>query len=194
MMNLRQLRSIAAIMQHGSFAAAGDRIGLSHSAVSVQMQQLESSLGVTLFDRGNRPVRLTPEGVRIAGIAADILAQMESIRRVASGTEMLDSIAIGFIPTTVQNLLPRVLEALREAFPLLQVRVKSGLSGELAAAVARRVLDYALLTAPVVEIPELEITAIGSEPFVVIAPVPSARHSRVHAGPPLPRVRPTNRI
>ncbi|MCP4388809.1 MAG: LysR family transcriptional regulator, partial [Gammaproteobacteria bacterium] len=170
-MNLRQLRSIVTILQQGSFAAAGDHIGLSHSAISVQMQQLESSLGVELFDRSSRPVTLTAEGVRIAGIAEEVLNQLETIKQVASGTEALESVAIGFIPTTVQNLLPRVLEALREAFPGLQVRVKSGLSGELASAVARRELDYALLTTPAVEIPELEITSIASEPFSVIAPV-----------------------
>ncbi|MCP4388726.1 MAG: LysR family transcriptional regulator, partial [Gammaproteobacteria bacterium] len=170
-MNLRQLRSIVTILQQGSFAAAGDRIGLSHSAISVQMQQLENSLGVGLFDRGSRPVTLTAEGVRIAGIAEEVLNKLETIKQVASGTEALESIAIGFIPTTVQNLLPRVLEALREGFPGLQVRVKSGLSGELASAVARRELDYALLTTPAVEIPELEITSIASEPFSVIAPV-----------------------
>jgi len=173
-MNLRQLRSISTILQQGSFAAAGDRIGLSHSAISVQMQQLESSLGIELFDRGSRPVTLTVEGARIANIAGEVLDKLETIKQVASGAETLDSIAIGFIPTTVQNLLPRVLEALREEFPTLQVRVKSGLSGELAAAVARRELDYALLTTPVVEIPELDITAIASEPFYVIAPVDRA--------------------
>lgn len=169
-MNLRQLRSIATILQQGSFAAAGERIGLSQSAISVQMQQLEGSLGVELFDRSSRPVKLTVEGARIANIAGEVLDQLETIKQVASGNEALDSIAIGFIPTTVQNLLPRVLEALRQEFPALQVRVKSGLSGELAAAVARRELDYALLTTPAVEIPELEITAIASEPLYVIAP------------------------
>lgn len=173
-MNLRQLRSISTIMQQGSFAAAGDRIGLSHSAISVQMQQLESSLGIELFDRSSRPVTLTVEGARIANIAGEVLDKLETIKQVASGTETLDSVAIGFIPTTVQNLLPRVLDALREEFPTLQVRVKSGLSGELAAAVARRELDYALLTTPVVEIPELDITAIASEPFYVIAPIDRA--------------------
>ena len=170
-MNLRQLRSISTILQQGSFAAAGDRIGLSHSAISVQMQQLENSLGIDLFDRSRRPVTLTVEGARIAGIASEVLDKLETMKQVASGAETLDSIAIGFIPTTVQNLLPRVLEALRLEFPALQVRVKSGLSGELAAAVSRRELDYALLTTPVVEIPELDITAIAAEPFYVIAPV-----------------------
>lgn len=173
-MNLRQLRSIATILQQGSFAAAGDRIGLSHSAISVQMHQLESSLGVALFDRGSRPVALTAEGARIANIAGEVLDKLETIKQVASGSEALASVAIGFIPTTVQNLLPRVLDALREEFPALQVRVKSGLSGELAAAIARRELDYALLTTPVVEIPELDITPIASEPFYVIAPVNQA--------------------
>jgi len=172
--NLRQLRSLAEIRKHGSFAAAGERIGLSQSAISVQMQQLESSLGVTLFERSNRPVTLTPEGSRIAGIADEVLDRLAQMRRVASGSETLDSVAVGFVPTTVHYLLPRVLEALRESYPELQVRVRSGLSGELSAAVARRELDYALLTAPVIEIPELEFTAVASEPFYVIGPAASA--------------------
>ena len=58
-MNLRQLRSLHAIYRQGSFAAAGDRIGLTHAAISMQMQQLESQLGVELFDRSSRPVELT---------------------------------------------------------------------------------------------------------------------------------------
>ena len=45
-MNLRQLRTLTAILERGSFAAAGDKIGLSHAAVSIQMNQLEASLAV----------------------------------------------------------------------------------------------------------------------------------------------------
>ena len=169
-MNLRQLRSLVTILDSGSFAAAGDRIGLSHAAISVQMQQLEATLAVDLFDRSSRPARLTAAGVRIAHLACEVLAKIENIKLEARGAETTGSVSIGFIPTSVHNLLPRVLDALREQFPELQVSVKSGLSGELAAAVVRRELDYALVTAPVTEIPELEITAIASEPFYVIGP------------------------
>ncbi len=169
-MNLRQLRSLTTILDRGSFAAAGDRIGLSHAAISVQMSQLEATLGIDLFDRTTRPVALTVEGVRIARLAGEVLDKIENIKLEASGAETSGSVSIGFIPTSVHNLLPRVLDALRQQFPELQVSVKSGLSGELAAAVVRRELDYALLTAPVVEIPELDITAIASEPFYVIGP------------------------
>lgn len=176
-MNLRQLRSLATILDSGSFAAAGDRIGLSQAAISVQMSQLESTLGTDLFDRSSRPVALTAEGVRIARLAGEVIDKIENIRLEASGAKTSGSVSIGFIPTCVHNLLPRVLEALRQQFPELQVSVKSGLSGELAAAVARRELDYALLTAPAVEIAELEITAIASEPYYVIAPANVKSHS-----------------
>ena len=169
-MNLRQLRSLATILDTGSFAAAGDRTGLSHAAISVQMQQLEATLGVDLFDRTNRPARLTTTGVRIAHLAEEVLARVDNIYQEASGAAITGSVSIGFIPTSVHNLLPRVLEALRQQFPELQVSVKSELSGELATAVVRRELDYALVTTPLVEIPELEITAIASEPFYVIGP------------------------
>ena len=170
-MNLRQLRSLATILDSGSFAAAGNRIGLSQAAISVQMSQLEATLGAELFDRGSRRVALTAEGVRIARLAGEVIDKIENIRLEASGAKTSGSVSIGFIPTCVHNLLPRVLEALRQQFPELQVSVKSGLSGELAAAVARRELDYALLTAPAIEIAELEITAIASEPFYAIGPV-----------------------
>ena len=169
-MNLRQLRSLATILDRGSFVAAGERIGLSQAAISVQMRQLEATLDVDLIDRSSRPVALTAEGVRIARLAGEVLDKIENIKLEASGAKISGSVSIGFIPTCVHNLLPRVLEALRQQFPELQVSVKSGLSGELSAAVVRRELDYALLTAPVVEIPELDITAIASEPYYVIAP------------------------
>ena len=170
-MNLRQLRSLHGVLQQGSFAAAGDRIGLSHAAISVQMRQLEDELGIALFDRDRRPVTLTADGVRIAEIARDVLDRLEQIRQVAAGAVTTGSISIGFIPTSVSHLLPRVLDSLRREFAELQVRVRSGLSGELAAAVISRELDYALLTAPLMAMPELEITPVAAEPLYVIGPI-----------------------
>jgi DNA-binding transcriptional LysR family regulator len=178
-MNLRQLRTLSAILKHGSFAAAADQIGLSHAAVSVQMNQLESTLAAELFDRGRRPVTLTADGVRIAQLAGEVLDKVDSLRLEASGARTSGAVSIGFIPTCVHHLLPRVLNALRQSFPDLQVSVKSGLSGELAAAVVRRELDFALVTTPLVEIPELDITTIASEPFYVIGPAGTAVDSDV---------------
>jgi len=176
-MNLRQLRTLSTILEHGSFAAAGDHIGLSHAAVSVQMNLLETTLAAELFDRSSRPVALTADGVRIAQLAGEVLDKVDNLRLEASGAKTSGAVSIGFIPTCVHHLLPKVLDAIRNAFPDLQVSVKSGLSGELAAAVVRRELDFALVTTPLAEIPELDITPIASEPFYVIGPAGTAVES-----------------
>ncbi|WP_282608482.1 LysR family transcriptional regulator [Pelagibius sp. Alg239-R121] len=169
-MNLRQLHTLAAFYERGSFAAAGDHVGLSHSAVSVQMQQLEEELGTALFDRSSRPPVLTGTGAQIALLGREVLDQVEAIRRVASGQDVAGSLSIGFVPTTLYSLVPGVLNELRVHFPQLQVIVKSGLSSELAALVLGRELDFAILTSPVVAMPDLEITEIASELLYAIGP------------------------
>jgi len=83
-MNLRQLRSLVTILDSGSFAAAGDRIGLSHAAISVQMQQLEATLAVDLFDRSSRPAKLTAAGVRIAHLAGEVLDKIDTDPEVSA--------------------------------------------------------------------------------------------------------------
>ena len=187
-MNLRQLKTLANILEHGSFAAAGDRIGLSPAAVSVQMNQLENSLGTELFDRASRPVTLTADGLRIARLAGEVLDKVNQLRLEASGAKTSGSVSIGMIPTCIQHLLPRVLDAMRQKFPDLQVNVISALSGELAAAVVRRELDYALVTTPIVEIPELDITPIASEPFHVIGPAGTEADSEIRLLRSLPYI------
>ena len=113
---------------------------------------------------------MTVDGLRVAQLAGEVLDKVNQLKLEASGAKTAGSVSIGFIPTCVHHLLPRVLNAMRAGFPDLQVNVISALSGELAAAVLRRELDYALVTTPLVEMPELDITFIAEEPFHVIGP------------------------
>ncbi|MEP4380822.1 MAG: LysR family transcriptional regulator [Alphaproteobacteria bacterium] len=169
-MNLRQLRTLATFLEKGSFAAVGDAIGLSHSAISVQMQRLEEELGIELFDRSTRPPSFTSIGIEIAAQAQNALEEIENIRMIAGGKRVVGSVSIGFVPSTHQTLLPVVLNALREAYPQLRVVVKSGFSGDLAASVIQRELDFAILTSAVTELHDLEITEIASETLYAIGP------------------------
>lgn len=170
MVNLRQIRTLCAFLEQGSFSATGDRVGLSHSAVSVQMQQLEDELGTPLFDRRSKPPVLTATGVEVATIGRGVLAQIEKMRAIAKGEDVANEVSIGFVPTTLQNLLPAVLQELRNSHPQTRVNVKSAMSGELAAAVIRREMDFAILTSPITEIPDLNISEIAAEPMYVIGP------------------------
>ncbi|MFT5503644.1 MAG: DNA-binding transcriptional LysR family regulator, partial [Gammaproteobacteria bacterium] len=156
-MNIRQLQTLHTIGLLGSFAAAGDKLGLTHSAISIQMQQLEQHLGISLFDRSSKPATLTDPAIRIIQIVADIIEKMDNIKQIAAGAEVIGSITIGIIPTCVHFLLPRILSALRQAFPDLNVKVKSGLSSDLATSIVHGDIDFALLSSPSVEIPELQI-------------------------------------
>ena len=61
-MQIAHLRTLLAIRDRGSFSAAAEAVHLSHSAVSVQMRQLEEETGIALFVKGRRPASLTPLG------------------------------------------------------------------------------------------------------------------------------------
>ena len=169
-MNIQQLRTLSTFLEYGSFSETSNQVGLSHSAVSVQMQQLETELNIEIFDRHTRPPTITPMGAEIAKLALGILDEIEKIRMFAAGENLAGSITIGFVPKTLQTLLPRVLKKLRQNYPQLKVNVKSAISDELATMIRHQELDFAVLTAPTVEIPDIEIATIAAEPLYVIAP------------------------
>jgi len=169
-MNLKQLKSLCTILEEGSFAAAGHKIGLTQSAISIQMQQLEIELEILLFDRKTRPPTLTADGVLIAKIAGEALKQTDRIKQVAAGNQPGDQISIGFVQSCTQHILPKILNEIRKDHPKFRIYVKTGLSNELASAVIHRDLDYALVTSPMSEIPDLQFTEIKNEPLMVIGP------------------------
>jgi DNA-binding transcriptional LysR family regulator len=169
-MNLRQLHTLDAILKYGSFTSAGHSVNLSHSAISIQMKQLEDELDTVLFDRMTRPPKLTAMGEKLALLSRNVLNEVENIRDTAAGHSLVGNVSIGIVPTASGTLLPVLLEGLRARFPKLQVIVKSDTSIELAAMVSLHQLDFAILTSPVIEIPEVTITEIAAEPLYVVGP------------------------
>lgn len=169
-MQPEQLRTLLAIRDSGSLSAAGDIVHLSHSAVSLQMKRLEQALGRAVLVKGRRPARLTPFGLTLAARAEQVLADLDALAGLASPDSTTGEISIGFVPTTLQTLLPVVLGRLRTRFPDLSVRVTSGLSDDLANGVETGRLSYAYLTAPTAALPGLHLSDVGREPLCVVAP------------------------
>ncbi len=169
-MNLRQLRSLIAIAERGSFTAAAEAMGLSHSAVSLQMKALEEELGVSLIDRSHRPPRLTARGLAMLEHARRMLAIVEEVRGLGAEAALTGSLAVGVVPTEMVHLLPPALKRLRSRHPRLAIRVRTGLSSELAEAVRRGELDATVVTVPEPAPADLRILEITREPLVVIAP------------------------
>ena len=84
-MELRQLRTFEAVIEHGTVTDAANALGLAPSSVSEQIRTLERSLGVELFDRGPKGMRLTAAGERMRGWAGRLLGQAEQARREVAG-------------------------------------------------------------------------------------------------------------
>ena len=167
-MQTSHLRSLLAIKETGSFTAAAVAVHLSHSAVSIQMKHLEEQLGAPLFVKGRRPALLTPLGEEISERARGIVDQLDGLKALASADNLGGRIKLGFVPTTLQTLLPVVLNRLRSDFPDLRVAVRSGLSSDLAKMVEDHHIDFAFLSAPVSDPALIRLHEIGSEPLYLV--------------------------
>ncbi|HEX9079184.1 MAG TPA: LysR family transcriptional regulator [Desulfuromonadaceae bacterium] len=171
-MSLRNLQILTVIARKGSFAAAAEHLGLTQSAVSLQMKNLEGELGVQLFERTGRSPRLNANGRLVVERALEILAIYDGIRdELAPSGEIGGTLTIGVVPTVLTGPLPPVLGRLRRRYGSLTVRLVSGLSAELFAKVEDAELDAALTTEPPYAIsPQYEWRPYDLEPFFVAAP------------------------
>ncbi len=170
-MNLAALRTLVEVAQVGSFAMAADRLGLTLSAVSTQLKNLELELDVALFDRSFRPPRMTPECHRILSHARTILGEIQEIRAVGEPRGTLKgSYRIGFIPTAMVRLMPRFLIESSCRYPEAKFVIESGLTAELVQRVIQGELDLALLTEMPIQADALFFQALFDEPFVLAVP------------------------
>jgi DNA-binding transcriptional LysR family regulator len=173
-MSLRQLETLVAIADAGSFHAAADRLAITQSAVSMQMKALEEALQASLFDRARRPPALRENARPLIDQARQILRLHEDFRLGARATGAVSgALRIGVIPTASTGILPDALAILRERTPLLQVRIESELSTELIRRVERGMLDAAILTEPPRISADLRCRTILEERLLVVAPADS---------------------
>ncbi|MEU6430369.1 LysR family transcriptional regulator [Microbispora sp. NPDC046973] len=143
-MELRQLRTFEAVVAHRTVTDAAVALDLAPSSVSEQIRTLERDLGVALFERGPRGMRLTAAGERLRGWARRLLDQADQARRdVAEARPVL---RLGALETIAAVHVPAVLARLAERRPDLVVEVRSdGARDRLLDAVAAADLDAALL-------------------------------------------------
>ncbi|MEP2641330.1 LysR family transcriptional regulator [Roseobacter sp.] len=169
-MNIQQMRILVAVMDTGSFAAAGDAVGRSHSAVSLQIKALERDLGVVLFDRNMRPPTPTPKAHALAEHARKVVTLFDATPAMITGQTIRGRLRVGAVPTVLGSFLPPALARLRDDHPDLVIDVHSGSSGQLADQLVQGALDISICTKPPHPVAGLRWHHIAHEPLVVIAP------------------------
>lgn len=168
---LRYLRTFLIAAETASFSAAGERLGLTQSAVSLQMRKLEEDLGCQLFERTGKSVKLGPEGRRIMADAARMLALYEGMRGQPGGIAEPARLEVGAISTAQATLLPRALQQFRRHYPAIHINIVPGMSVQLLSQVDTQELDLAVMIRPRLGIPaDLKWLTVMRERYIGIAP------------------------
>ena len=150
-MTLQDLRYLVALVDQGHFGRAAESCHISQPTLSTQIKKLEEQLGVTLFERTNKSVRVTAVGEEIVARARQILTDVEAIigvgRRVSG--PLAGAFSLGVIPTLGPYLLPWLVPALKTDYPELRLAVREDLTAVLLERLLSHRLDAALVALPV---------------------------------------------
>ena len=122
--SVRQLQYVVAVADLGGFRKAAEACGVAQPSLSAQVAQVEAVLGVQVFERSSRGVRLTAAGAPLVDRARQVLVAMHDLREAArlQGDPLRGTLRIGVIPTVCPYLLPEVSPAVRRALPNLQIQ------------------------------------------------------------------------
>lgn len=147
---IKQLRYFVALVEEQHFGRAASRCFVSQSAFSVAIQELEALLDVSLVDRTNRKVTITPTGREIAVLAKLCLQDLGTLVETArSQSRPLEGpLHLGVIPTIAPFLMPRVLPALREEYPELKPYLHEEITQRLHEQLMEGTLDLILVALP----------------------------------------------
>ncbi|WP_405792107.1 LysR substrate-binding domain-containing protein [Streptomyces sp. NBC_01506] len=172
MFTLVQLTNFVAVAEELHFGRAAERLQMTQPPLSRQIQLLEATLRVQLFDRTNRSVRLTPAGRAFLHEARRILRQTEqatlAVRQVSTGEA--GSIAIGFTAASAYSMLGKVLDTARAVMPGVEIVLREMVTGDQLDALTESSLDLGLVRPPVSS-PELSSRPAVQERLVAALPV-----------------------
>ncbi|MVN21307.1 hydrogen peroxide-inducible genes activator [Mucilaginibacter arboris] len=152
-MTLVQLEYIIAVDTYRSFVVAAQKCFVTQPTLSMQVQKLEETLGVKLFDRSKQPVVPTDIGIEIINQARTVLIENQKIKELVSDRqkELFGELKIGIIPTVAPYLLPKIINGFVEKYPLVKLIVWEKTTEEIIQQLKTGMLDCGLLSTPLHE-------------------------------------------
>ena len=143
---MRTLQYFVAVAERLSFSAAAERLGVSQSAVSRQVQLMEHELGLRLFDRAGRKVFLTPAGRDLLERSYEVQKGMASLtaraNELAAGTQ--GTLRVGATPQTLESVVARIVPRFLEKHPEVRIALVEDGSAKLGGALERGEIDVAI--------------------------------------------------
>lgn len=146
-LKLQQIRHFVAVYEEGSFTAAARREHATQSGLSMQIKELETALGVRLFERLPSGVVPTVIGRRLYEHATRVLRNVSQLTNemVSLSGAVTGEVHVGLMPTFTRAILAPALLSFAAAHPFVSVRVAEAYSGVLTQEVAKQALDFAIV-------------------------------------------------
>jgi LysR family hydrogen peroxide-inducible transcriptional activator len=178
MITLRQLRYLSALAKHGHFGRAAEACAVTQPALSMQIRDLERTLGVKVVERRPGEVMLTDVGREVARRGEDVLAASRDLIDFARhrGGVLTGRLTLGVIPSLAPYLLPRILPMLQKQFPDLRLELRETQTRQLVDDVKSGALDAAMLALPLAEA-EIDTMTLFNDLFLLAVPASDPRPS-----------------
>lgn len=171
MATLRQFTYLVALADCRNFRRAADAVNVSQPTLSQQLRALEARLGVTLIERNESPVQLTPVGREVLVRARKVLIDVKDIEDMTTRSKsgMGGTVRFGVTPTLGPYLMPGIVASLHQQFPDMRLYIREGIPDEQARELARGELDMLLSPLPVAG-SNLHIEPLFREPLHIVSP------------------------
>ncbi|WP_027214162.1 LysR family transcriptional regulator [Burkholderia sp. WSM2232] len=147
---LRQLRVFIEVARLQSFSRAGDEVGLTQSAVSRCVRELEGEIGLKLIDRTTREVQLTDVGGNLVASVSRLLGDLDdALREIREiGEQRRGRVVVAASPTLACRLMPRVLASCGERFPHIALSLRDDVQSDVVRKVRSGEVDFGVIIGP----------------------------------------------
>lgn len=145
-MDVRNLRTFLRVAELSNFTKAAQTLGYSQSAVTVQMQQLENELGIQLFDRIGKNIKLTQYGINFVDYAGAVVEAVEKAENFASDTtEMKGCVRLGIVDSILNSVFLGILPEFNRRYPNISINITVGSARDIEAKIRANELDICFL-------------------------------------------------
>lgn len=160
---LRQLRVFIEVARLKSFSRAGEEIGLTQSAVSRCVRELEAELGLKLIDRTTRDVQLTDVGANLIASVSRLLGDLDDkLREIREiGEQRRGRVIVAASPTIACRLMPRVVAASERQFPFVTLGLRDDVQSDVLRKVKSSEVDFGVVIGP------LDVADLVCEPLMI---------------------------
>lgn len=168
-MDIKDMRAFYAIVEEGNISHAAQRLDIAQPALSRQMKRLETSLGVQLFERGSRRIRLTDAGRVMYSRVEHILGMVDgTVREITEiGSGVAGSIRLGTITTSGAMLLPELISEFHSRYPNVTYQIWEAEGARILELLDNRVIEIGI-TRTQVDSKVYESIVLPNEPLVLI--------------------------